>query len=417
MAKVRDWRYDNIKAMIMLGIVATHFVEPITPGNKLYYFMIMMHCYDMPVFVWISGRFASFNWKRILQKLVYPYLLFQAIYLVFTNVVLDIPRDYQFHMPYWLLWYMMAMIQWSLTIPLLKRIPGNWRWVFLGGTVVVSLLVGYVSDIYYDWNLGRFFYYYPFFCCGYFCKQYKFTPTKKLRIGFAAGTAVILVVLYFFNLPLHVEWWYGAVPYENAVANYSPLHRIVLYAVAVVIGGCILMNMPNKQMRISKIGQNCTPIYYWHGFIVKLVILFDVYARFDSLFTKWLFVMAASVCCLLVLGSDAAVTLSKPFMSWDFGKKQYENIGERLKEWALTVPFYGAIGCCILAAAFWGRMLGYAAIIGAVVCVVLSWPCYGLGQLIADTSALRALKEQEAEQAAACQIETEAAYQESTVGR
>jgi hypothetical protein len=251
-----------------------------------------------------------------------------------------------------------------------------------------------VSDIYYDWNLGRFFYYYPFFCCGYFCKQYKFTPTKKLKIGFAAGTAVILVLLYAFNLPLHVEWWYGAVPYDNAVANYTPLHRIVLYCVAFIIGGCILMNMPNKQMRISKIGQNVTPIYYWHGFIVKLVILYNVYDKFDSLFMKWVFVMVASIACLLILGSDAAVTLCKPFMSWDFGKKQYENIGERLKEWALTVPFYAAIGCGIVAYAYWGRLLGYAAVVGALACVALSWPCYGFGQLVSDTSALRTMKQQ-----------------------
>jgi fucose 4-O-acetylase-like acetyltransferase len=315
----RDYRYDNIKALIMLGIVATHVLGTYAPG-KLQYFMIMMHSYDMPVFVWISGRFASFKWKKYLKNYLYPYLLFQTLYLLFMTYVVGEPKPLQYHQPYFLLWYMMAMMQWCLTVPLLKRIWGPWRWVFVGATVVLALVVPYSQKISFDWNLGRMFYYYPFFCAGYFSRPYALKPTKKWVTGlFVAGTVLYLIVLYGADLPIYVEWWYGADPYHNGGADYTPLHRILLYGIAVCLGGCILCLMPSKKTFFSRIGQQVTPIYYWHGFLALLLsYTWKPWRVLRNGWVWWLFVEVVSVAILLVFSSKPVAAFTKPFASWPF---------------------------------------------------------------------------------------------------
>ncbi len=313
----RDCRYDNIKALIMLGIVATHILGIYAPA-KLRYFMIMMHMYDMPVFVWVSGRFASFKWKKMLKNYLYPYLLFQLLYLLAIRPMGEY-QPIQFHQPYFLLWYLMAMMQWCLTVPLLKRIRGYWRWVFVAGTVVLALLVAYSRKIAFDWNLGRMFYYYPFFCAGYFGKNCEYRIPKSWKAFFAAGTAMILLVLYFGNLDLHVEWWYGADPYINGGAAYTPLHRIVMYVIAFVIGGCILSFMPSKRTFFTHIGQNVTPIYYWHGFVALYSgFVLKPYWTFSGPWQWWFFTMIVSVLLLVLLSTKPVIWFTQPFMSWPF---------------------------------------------------------------------------------------------------
>ena len=323
--RIRDARYDNIKALLMFSVAAAHFAEPVSSGSKIYYFLIMIHCYTIPLYVFLSGRFASFSLQRILRRLVWPYVVFQLLYLLLSNCVLGVEQAYQFHTPYWLLWYLLAMIEWTLTVPLLQRLHGRGRWIFLAGTVLAALAAPYSSHVYYKWSLGRFFYYYPFFCLGYFCRDRDWHFSGKWKAALLAGTAALLLVLYCGNLPLHVEWWYGAMPYENAAANYTPLHRVVTYAIALVMGGCILAWMPARRTFVSTIGQNATSIYVWHGMIVKLAVACGVYAYFGSrTVTRLLAVLAAAVLVTLLLGSPPAARLTRPFICCPFRRRKPE---------------------------------------------------------------------------------------------
>lgn len=52
--------------------------------------------------------------------MIYPYLIFQTLYLLFSNQILDKDADMQYTTPYWLLWYLFAIIVWNLVLPLVQ---------------------------------------------------------------------------------------------------------------------------------------------------------------------------------------------------------------------------------------------------------------------------------------------------------
>ena len=52
--------------------------------------------------------------------MIYPYLVFQTLYRIFANQVLEKDADMQYTTPYWLLWYLFAIIVWNLVLPLVQ---------------------------------------------------------------------------------------------------------------------------------------------------------------------------------------------------------------------------------------------------------------------------------------------------------
>ena len=67
-----------------------------------------------------GGVFARYNPSKIKNNMIYPYLIFQTLYLLFSNQILDKDADMQYTTPSWLLWYLFAIIVWNLVLPLVQ---------------------------------------------------------------------------------------------------------------------------------------------------------------------------------------------------------------------------------------------------------------------------------------------------------
>ena len=98
---------DNIKLFLIFCVVFGHMLELVDTG--VWYKII--YSFHMPAFIFVSGYFAQFNRKKIIGVLVYPYILFQCLYLLFDAVLIKqnlALLKIQFTTPYWLLWYLVA---------------------------------------------------------------------------------------------------------------------------------------------------------------------------------------------------------------------------------------------------------------------------------------------------------------------
>lgn len=100
---MRNSKMDNIKAFLVFCVVFGHMLELCATGGTLYRVIYSFH---MPAFIFKSGYFARFNKKKIITGLVYPYFLFQFLYILFDALVLT--KDFsavqfQFTTPYWLI--------------------------------------------------------------------------------------------------------------------------------------------------------------------------------------------------------------------------------------------------------------------------------------------------------------------------
>ncbi len=273
---------DNIKAMLIILVVVGHLLELFLKSGNVKTIYKIIYSFHMPLFIFISGYFAKFNLKKIITGLVVPYMIFQAAYILYVNYIIDPEKDvaFTFAQPYWIMWYMMAMVVWCLSVPLISR---GGRKTHIAITVIslaLSLGVGYIHEIGMRFTLSRIFVYFPFFIMGYYFSNLLKDKDRKAEIiefynshksvitmisAVAFGTAVGLIVAY--PQKLSYVWLYECAPY--AVSHETMIIRLTHFVVALVCIMYFYLLIPNIKFNfMSKLGAKTKGVYLFHGFIV-----------------------------------------------------------------------------------------------------------------------------------------------------
>ncbi len=303
----RNYRFDNIKFILIALVVFGHFLELIDgqAADNLYRVIYLFH---IPAFIFITGYFAKFNPSKILFSFIVPYVLLQILYLVFHAFVISEKSTVtlQVTKPYWLLWYLMTVAFYYLLIPFFETRNKRKQIMIIAAVVAVSLLAGFDENIGYFLSLSRFFTFLPFFLTGYYFgqnnRQEKKTDTNISSHIFLsmAVLGVIISIFYIVNSPIRYQVLYGSYSYE--AMNYGPGIKLLLAAFAFFWIILLLHVIPNKKiMGISIIGKNTLPVYVLHGFLVKLADKYDLfmYSEFNNL----LLALILTIGILIFLGN------------------------------------------------------------------------------------------------------------------
>ncbi len=178
----RNYRMDNIKCILIFSVVFGHMLELYMgndPADRLLYLVIysfhmplfafvtgifaryghmlelymgndpadrllylVIYSFHMPLFAFVTGIFARYDPARIRNHMIYPYLVFQTLYLVFANRVLEKDTDMQYTTPYWILWYLLAIIIWNLVLPLVQGEGASFKKkaIMLAGAMAAGVL-------------------------------------------------------------------------------------------------------------------------------------------------------------------------------------------------------------------------------------------------------------------------------------
>lgn len=316
----RDHRMDNMRCLLIFLVVLGHFLAWVPGAETLYRIIYLFH---MPAFLFITGYFSRFRLRKLLLELVYPYFLFQLLYLLFDTLVLkEAPLGnlvLQFTTPYWLLWYLLATIFYRLTVPLLDRVPQRCRPLALLGAVLLSLAAGYVHELGYFLTLARFFSFCPYFLAGHYAAQsgpflrWMDRPLgQKWPLGLLGCGIAVLSCLHEHQFTLSML--YGSVGYERA--GFGPGLRLVQFLFAWGWILALLTLIPNRSIPVvSKWGQNTLPIFLLHGFAVRLIGHLQVF-RFP-LWGNFLLAFLLSLALVLLLGAPVTRT---PFQLLFTGK-------------------------------------------------------------------------------------------------
>lgn len=282
----RNYRMDNIRFLLIFLVIFGHFLE-LMGGEIVSNLYRVIYAFHMPAFIFITGHFARFSRRKIVFSLIYPYVLFQTLYLVYDALILNDGQaiQLQFTTPYWLLWYLLATIFYYLFIPLLDyKQPGIQTAVIII-SVIVSLLMGYDPKIGYHMSLSRFFTFLPFFVAGYYTARHeqiqKFFEGNKSSVKWCIRTlsaaAVAISCLYVWKTPaITPKILYGASSYE--AAGYEPKTKIIL----LIISACwiifLMTAVPNKKLCfISAFGKSTLFVFLFHGFFIRLVRKYFVF--------------------------------------------------------------------------------------------------------------------------------------------
>lgn len=297
--KERNNRYDTARFLLIFLVVFAHLLEQFS-GPYVVGIYRTIYLFHMPAFLFLSGVFARFDRKRILFRQVLPYLVFQPLYLLFDAKVLGAgaPFSLQYTRPYWLLWYLVAVMAYSFLIPFFDTEKPRQQALALGTCVVMSLAAGYGEDIGYYLSLSRILVFAPYFLLGfYWGKQ----DGRKL----SAGAAVLCLglalggVVYAWRVGLNAKVLYGS--YCYASLGYSPVTRLILLETALGGIGCMALLPRRKLPVITALGRNTFPVFCLHGFVVRYLGTLGIftYGPVGNL------ALAAGIalCIVLVLGN------------------------------------------------------------------------------------------------------------------
>lgn len=308
----RDYKYDNLKFLLIFFVVFGHLLELFDMTGFWYKFIYLFH---MPVFVFVSGYFAKFKLKNIIHRYVLPYVVFQIIYLIFDYYVLagSDELEIQFVRPYWILWYLLAMMAYQILIPLLPKSGIKNGTLLIGLSILLAIFVGYFDCIGYYLSLSRIFVFFPFFLLGYYAPTLKQIQDKVKRIKYYMLSFSFLVfisgVLFVNSNSISTKLLYGSYSYTKC--GEGPVERMVV----LLIGFCAIyilcyITPTGKIPVITYCGQNTMPVYLLHAFVIKLLKKYS----FFKLFTKYNYGIAILLALLLV------VILGNPLIGCIFKK-------------------------------------------------------------------------------------------------
>ena len=166
--KSRNYFLDNYKALLIVLVVAGHFIEPCSDNHPILQSLKwVIFSFHMPAFIFISGYFSKkkMSFEKLVQKLVIPYLVYEMIYYLLYVFVIHKDTGLYLNRPKFSLWYLMALFFWRIATPYIRKIPGN---IFIA--ITAGLLIGFTQ-------LGNFFsiprtlFFYPFFLAGYYFQE------------------------------------------------------------------------------------------------------------------------------------------------------------------------------------------------------------------------------------------------------
>ena len=275
--------FDNAKAILIYFVVVGHLLSGFLRENhQLDTLYLVIYIFHMPAFILISGHFSKKirtinDLKKIVKTLVLPYILFQLLYSYYYKEVFNDPIEFEFLEPRYALWFLLSMVMWKLLLSIF-----SYHRLMIVVSIVLSLTLGYFSEINEWLSLSRTFFFFPFFLMGYFIKREHFLALKavwNVKIASCLAVAVIIVIYIFADIHWQ-EWLFGRVPYESIryeIVESSMMSRLLVYA-AMCIGTYIFLSLvPTRNYWFTDIGTKTLGIYLLHLFFIRAFKETDMY--------------------------------------------------------------------------------------------------------------------------------------------
>ncbi|TJY41126.1 fucose 4-O-acetylase [Cohnella pontilimi] len=299
-SKPRDYFFDNLKFILIVLVVVGHVLEPLCSvsrtANTMYNFIYFFH---IPLFVFVTGHFSKKLDK--LGHLVALYVVFETLYAIFDFYVNRRTEfNITFFTPYWVNWYLLAVVLWKIILPYFTRL----RFPVLIA-VVIAVLAGYTSsELGYFLSIMRAVNFFPFFLAGYYMNRESLNVLfrRSVTIVSAITAAVTYTVLYAYGQELKCEWLWGSYSYE-AIGHpewYAGVYRIAVFLVTVILSAAVLSLTPAGKTRVSELGTRTMYPFLLHGFLLKYAIAQGLYKYIDTSLELWLLVAAAVAATILL---------------------------------------------------------------------------------------------------------------------
>ncbi|WP_151750666.1 acyltransferase family protein [Acinetobacter bereziniae] len=271
---MRDTYLDSCKATLIFLVVLGHFLERMIGWDDSFNHALLGTIYfiHMPAFIFISGMlFKEKKWRKNILFFISLYLPFQILFPAFDAIW---SGHFQinwnlFERPYWILWYLLGMIAWTMITHFLIKTKFP-----LLITLIFALCIGLSPWNNYQYSIGRIFTFLPFFVVGALYGKEILVKIQQSHFSQVVSLSLLgaIAILVYFT-QLNPFWLYGSL-------SYSQLKVSIPVGIGMRLA-CLLISslgiyatfvwIKSLNQHFVHLGQNTLAVYLLHGFVVMLV--------------------------------------------------------------------------------------------------------------------------------------------------
>lgn len=273
---MRNHFLDTHKAILIFLVVFGHFLERMIGWRDPISHTLLGTVYliHMPAFIFVSGiLYKDKNWLKNTLFFLSLYIPFQFLFAAFDGFWSgQIHWNWNvFIKPYWVLWYLFAMMAWTCLTHFLLKVSNGFALIF---SLLMAVFIGLSPWNNYLYSSGRIFVFFPFFIFGVI---YGKSMLEKIQQQATAkyyglmGLMGLAAFVYFTHI--NPYWLYGSLSYSQLkVTVFDGIFIRIFVLILSSFGIVALLSVTQFfQGKWQKLGIYTLPVYLLHGFVVMWI--------------------------------------------------------------------------------------------------------------------------------------------------
>jgi fucose 4-O-acetylase-like acetyltransferase len=330
----RDPYFDNAKFMAVILVVIGHAWEPLRGANiggrALEAGQTLVYGFHLPAFIVMCGYFsrgftpARSRTRKLVAAIVIPYVIFSIAYPLWVELVSGRHVRWEPLEPYYLLWFLPALLLWRLSTPF---------WLQIRHPITVALLVSMIAGFVTlpgMLDAAQVLSFLPFFVIGLTLRPEHFATLH--RPAARAGGAVLLILggvsAYALGRDVDPEWvhWRRSFEQLGVGAPDGLGFRLIALVSAMLLTVGFLAVVPARRTRFTRFGSATMYVYLLHGFVTLFLSYQVWYYRISNL--EVVVVTLGCVVLAIALSGKTARTVFRwviePRVDWLFRAPRVE---------------------------------------------------------------------------------------------
>ncbi|MEJ1089893.1 acyltransferase family protein [Microbacterium sp. Mu-80] len=322
--------WDNARFACVILVVLGHGIQRLTYDSAISESLyLVIYAFHMPAFAMISGYFsksASPNRRqmaRVITDILVPYVIFEALWML-TKWLVEGRADPNLTQPSWTLWFLLALGIFRLVLPYLALL----RWP-LAWALIISIGVGYMSNVNSTFSLSRTLGLLFFFTLGWWLSEHDIVRRMRLidyRPWWVRAAALAVLAVWSFVVWRWIDVWREIdlrqwFFYDDSYADltgellwWAGAVRLAVMALAIVLSAAFFALIPRRAQWWTTLGQYTMYVYLLHSFVLYPFRESGVLRGLDPTWFWLPAVTALSVATAFLLASKPVRRLFRPLI-------------------------------------------------------------------------------------------------------
>ncbi|MEU8798944.1 acyltransferase family protein [Spirillospora sp. NPDC048819] len=274
--KTRDPFFDNARFLAVVLVVIGHTVTLLPPTNATHPAVLLLQTFRMPLLIIVTGHlarnfvFSDEKVRGLITRIALPYVIFETFYSLYAWHTGVAAFNLQFLMPTYLMWFLMSVFIWRLTVPFWRNV----RWPL--AIAVALTVISYTHAMPHELTLRRLFSLLPFFVLGVCLERKHFQILKKPSMA-AAGVVVLAGGATFYYtggryVPEYWTYWDRGYAWLDVGLFPGVFIHVGVLLLATALAAAVLTLVPRRQTWFTAFGTKTMYAYLLHGFGTMTIV-------------------------------------------------------------------------------------------------------------------------------------------------